>query len=295
MKKFTTILMSAAMLTSTLGAQAGNLWIIGDATNYGWSLDDATALLSTPATPDIYTGTIYLKADQDFKFMTTTDWSNDEWGSAEGATLTDGEIPLAMGKEDTGYGKIKVTENGNYMITVNLEEKKATIVKSDYQETEINLCSLFMVGDPTPGGWSVDQGTPLYQNQEAPYEYKSEAITLNEGTFKIATVIKGGGTWDAKYWYYKDVNDPDKMVLGQDGDEQWSIAKSGSYIVSVNLLDLSISIKDDDVNAIVDSIIDEPEAPVVYYNLHGTKVENPHDGVFIRVAGNQRSKVMIGK
>jgi hypothetical protein len=38
---------------------------------------------------------------------------------------------------------------------------------------------------------------------------------------------------------------------------------------------------------------DDNEAPIEYYNLNGVKVENPSNGVFIKVQGNKSSKVYI--
>ncbi len=283
---------AGALLCSAPAATAGCLWIMGDATPYGWSLDDATALLSEPSTPDIYTGTIYLKADQDFKFLTTTDWGNLEYGAKEGATLTDGKIELASGIEDSGYAKIKVSESANYLLTVDLADLTATITKSAYQDSEIKLCSLFIVGDPTEGGWSVDNGTPLYQNPEAPYCYGATKLALKEGTFKIATVIKGGGTWDNKYWYFRDADDANKMVLNQDGDIQWRIEKAGNYNIETNLNTLAISITEDTSTG-VDAIEAETAETPVYYNLSGVRVENPAHGFYICRQGKRATKVFI--
>ncbi|MDE5656249.1 MAG: SusF/SusE family outer membrane protein, partial [Muribaculaceae bacterium] len=126
MKKLYSI--AAALMLGAIGAQAGQLFVVGEATQYGWSLDDAQALLSTPENDNIYTGTLYLKADQVFKFLTTYEWGGTEYGAETGASLTDGKVALASGSNDNGYDQIKVAEDGNYLITVDTESLSATIV-----------------------------------------------------------------------------------------------------------------------------------------------------------------------
>ncbi len=43
----------------------------------------------------------------------------------------------------------------------------------------------------------------------------------------------------------------------------------------------------------VEDIIANCDAPAVYYNLQGLKVENPENGIFIRVQGGKSSKVFV--
>lgn len=280
-------LMAASLLVSSaVVAQAGNLWIAGDATPYGWTLDEATALVSRPES-QIYTGTLYLTTNNGFKFLTTMDFGNDEIGAAAGETLTDGKIKLAKGTLDNGYDQIKVPENGNYYMSVNLETMEAEIVKSAYQESEIKYCSLFMVGSATPGKWELNNATPLYQEQNTPYVYKN-TVELEAGSFKIATAIKN---YDhPEYWYYKDASNPDKMVLGQEGDVQWEITKDGSYTVTANTVDNSISIKE--VSSGVADIATD-NAPAIFYTLDGVKVNNPAKGLYIVKQGSKVSKVIL--
>ncbi len=46
---------------------------------------------------------------------------------------------------------------------------------------------------------------------------------------------------------------------------------------------------------VVDSLISDDNAPVVYYNLQGMKVSNPTEGMYIRVQGSKSTKVLIRK
>ena len=49
MKNFKHIATAAILTATAFCASAGTLWVIGEATSYGWSTDDATSLVSTPA------------------------------------------------------------------------------------------------------------------------------------------------------------------------------------------------------------------------------------------------------
>ena len=295
MKYFAKLASVIALSMSAPALEVGNLWIIGDATPYGWSTDDATALLSDTDTPDVYTGTIYLKADANFKFMTQTDFGGHEYGASPGSSLTDGTIALAAGSFDEGYSQIQVPESANYRITVNTGDMTATIVKSDYQESEIGLCSLFLVGDPMPNGWSVDNGSPLYQDQTAPYIFRTSRLALKTGSFKIASVIKGGGTWDPKYWYFRDAADSNKIALNQSGDLQWNITDAGDYDITVNLLTsaIEIAVSQPGISGISGTYTDNTDAPVYYYTTTGIQVTNPTQGIYIRCQGDKTTKVYL--
>lgn len=297
MKKSTLILASMLVALGANSIQAANLWIIGDATPYGWSLDDATALLSTPENSSLYSGTIYLKANEDFKFMSVPDFGNTDYpqyGAAPDATLTDGKIDLASGSNDEGYGKIQVPESANYYITINTEALVATIVKAEYQTTQIGLCSLFLVGDATSGGWSVDDGTPLFQDKDTPYVYSAD-VELKNGSFKIATVMKGAGSWDPKYYYFCDPEDSGKIILANTEDTQWQIAENATYNVSVNTIQNTINIVKTDGSDSVDELVWENglNGATEYFTLTGVKVANPSNGIFIVKKGNKVYKQIL--
>jgi len=279
------------LITSTLCAKADCLWIIGEATPYGWDTDKATALLSAADSHE-YSGTIYLKAGQNFKFMTVPDWGNEEYGAAPGASLVNGEITLSKGTDDSGYGKLQVAENGNYDITVNTDAMTAKIVKSEYQDTEITICSLFLVGSATSGGWDVMNGTPLYQNAETPYKFKAENVSLDAGTFKIAIALKGACSWNPEYWYFRDATAENKIVKAQEGDIQWNIAENGTYTVAVNVIDNSISITPSVTSSISSVISDNNETPE-YYTLTGIRVNIPKTGVYICKKGKTTKKIIL--
>lgn len=291
MKLFTPLAIAAAMLASASAVSAQDrtdlLWVLGDATPSGWSCDDATALVA-PEGSKVYTGTMYLEADKIFKFLTKYDFGNEEYRAAqENATPgADGKVALVLTKDGNDY-QIHVSESANYQITVNGDALEATIVKSPYQETHVNFASLFIVGDVLTTGYSVDKGLVMVQNPALPVEYSVSGAELLPGKFKIATVLKGAGTWNGKYWYFRDADNDAKMVLNQDGDIQWNIAEAGKYDIKANVATGDITIAKTNQSGIEAVASEASDIPAVYYTIDGRKVDAPAAGsLVIKVAAD---------
>ena len=271
----------------------GRLYIVGNALSYGYSLDDARALLSLPETPAVFTGTIYLKANEEFKFLEHTEWGGPEYGVPTTDPIS-GLVALIKGSNDEGYSKLHVAEDGNYYMVLDTENLTIDINKADYQETQVSYTSLFLVGSATPGNWSVDNGTPLYQSKENPVEYSNAKIALKASpeSFKITTAIKGGGSFDSKYYFFRDADDSAKISTDGTDDRQWSVENAADYTVTVNTEASSISIKDNSETAIAE-VEAGVDLPAVYYNLQGVRVDNPAEGLYIEVKGNAARKVLV--
>lgn len=292
MKTLTKLAVAAVAMTSALSAAAQDradlLFVVGDAAPGGWDLNAVTAL--TSRTSNVYEGTVYLQADKELKFLTKYDWGKDEYHPATADSTPDenGDVALVLNGDDT---KIKLAESANYYITVDLNKMSVNFTKSAYQDAEIKYASLFMVGGATTGGWSVDSGTTLYQNQDTPYVYSRDNAEFATGTFKITTNLKGGGTWDAKYWYFAGAEDASKMALAQEGDVQWNIADAGIYSVTANTLtnDIEVKLVAENGEATSATIV-KHSAPVRYYNLQGAAVSEPKAGqILIGVDAQGRS------
>lgn len=299
MKKILRNTLSVLAMSVYVMAQAddnGRLYVIGDATPYTWDLDKAQALLATPGDATLYTGTLYLKADENFKFMESYEWGGTEYGLPEDATSpVSGEFSLATGTLDNGYGQIKVAVTGNYYISVNTSTLKADIHLSDYQDTPVEQTSLFLVGGATPGEWSVLDGTPLYQSVQNPYEYATEVDLKSGGeSFKIARSLRGACSFDSKFFYFRDGTDEGKISEDAEGDRQWSVPDADKYNVTVNTLDNTIVIEKYDQTGAADLIIAGDDAVTArYYNLQGQRVDNPVKGVYIKVSGRKTEKVVL--
>lgn len=292
MRNFTKLTVAAiCVVSAAVSASAQNrtdlLWVIGDATPYGWSCDEATAIVA-PSGSKVYSGTMYLEAGKDFKFLTKYDFGNMEY-RAEDANATpgaDGKVKLIYTAGDPD-NKIHVSESANYLITVDTEALEATIVKSAYQDSQVRYASLFIVGSVLSTGYAVDEGVVMTQDAQEPLTYTANAIDLGEGTFKIATALKGSGTWNPQFWYFRDVDDASKMVLNAEGDNQWPINKAGEYDVKASLLTNTLDIKES-ASAGIDDVATRPaDGPAAYYTIDGRKIANPAAGsLVIKIAAD---------
>ncbi len=268
--------------------RADVLFPAGDGTPWGWTLDEASALTAKPETPNIFEGTLYLQADKDLKFLKTFDFGNDEFRAVVNGSKPDasGKVALMLNGDDN---KFRVAESANYHIVVDADALTATIKKSPYQDANITLSSMFIVGAAAPNGWDIDHGTAMHQDAAAPYIY-SATTELKTGDFKLATVLKGARSWNKKYWIFRDATDDGKIVPASDEDNKWNITDPGTYTVTVNTKDNTISISK--TGGIEDITADSDIAPV-YYNLQGVRVSNPdHGQLLIRVAGDKATKII---
>ncbi|MDY5034543.1 MAG: SusF/SusE family outer membrane protein, partial [Prevotella sp.] len=75
-KNFTQrILCCIILAASTLTSQAAErLLIVGDGVWGGWAIDNSIVMMKDETNPDLFTATVQLKANSDFKFLTEADW-----------------------------------------------------------------------------------------------------------------------------------------------------------------------------------------------------------------------------
>lgn len=98
--------------------------------------------------------------------------------------------------------------------------------------------TLFLIGDATPNGWDAGNATALIAHSSTPGRFTWQG-RLNAGEFKFITTK---GSFSPSYNRGAASN---KLVLrtsDNQPDEKFAITESGSYTVSVNLLDLTISV-----------------------------------------------------
>jgi hypothetical protein len=137
---------------------------------------------------------------------------------------------------------------------INLEARIIALVASEAVSDQISevvtiaaksykpvSSTLYLIGDATPGGWSLDNATPLNPISKDPGGF---VITtdMEIGNFKLVTTKddflpsynRDGNASELRLIYRENDNDP---------DEQFHIDKSSKYRIAVNLLDLTISIE----------------------------------------------------
>ena len=292
-KTFTQRLLGCMLLAaSTLTVQAAErLLIVGDGVWGGWSIDNSIVMMNDAAQPDVFTATVSLKANSDFKFLTETEWGKLEYRAGDaGVTLSDGvSVALVSSDDNSNDNKFQVGETANYSIVCDLAAKTVTVTKAAYQDDEIKHTALWLVGSATTGGWDLGKATMILPSDDNPMVFRG-TVDLLEGEMKIAVNKYTGFN---QTFYLKDAADETKMVFGGD-DNKWNIAKAGQYDVEADVKNLTISIKEHTSTGI-NNMETTATATAEYFTLSGVRLSAPAKGICVKRLGNRVVKTINRK
>lgn len=134
-------------------------------------------------------------------------------------------------------------------------EKEFKIIEGNLP---IKTSSLYMVGNATPNGWSIDSPTPFTATEEDPLVFVWEG-DLYAGEMKLCLAP---GSWDVPFIRpltagaeigREDISDaPFKMHAGNP-DDKWNVTAAGTYSLSFDLRNWTMSTR----------FLKEPDGPVV--------------------------------
>lgn len=280
------------LAASTLTVQAAErLLIVGDGVWGGWSIDNSIVMMNDAAQPDVFTATVSLKANSDFKFLTETEWGKLEYRAGDaGVTLSDGvSVALVSSDDNSNDNKFQVGETANYSIVCDLAAKTVTVTKAAYQDDEIKHTALWLVGSATTGGWELGKATMILPSDDNPMVFRG-TVDLLEGEMKIA-VNKYTGY--GQTFYQRDAADDTKMTFGGD-DNKWNISKAGQYDVEADVKNLTISIVEHVANGIT-NMATTANATADYFTLSGVRLSAPAKGICIKRQGNRVVKTINRK
>lgn len=204
------------------------LYIIGSASPNGWSADNALELTSQ-ADPTVFVYQGGLGAGT-FKFITTKGQFLPSYN--KGADNT--KIVLRTSDSDPDE-QFSITETAVYKVTVSLLDLSITYEKVDLPA----YSEIYMVGDASPNGWDISNATKLVQSATDPFVFTYTGV-MNAGDFKFP--VNRNSDWGQDMFMRESDT---KMYLhhgGASDDEKWTITKKGFYVITLNLLDLSIDI-----------------------------------------------------
>ena len=287
-KMFCSLALAATVLTANA---ADRLLIVGEAVWGGWSIDNSIVMLNSTENPDVFKATVNLNANGTFKFLTTTDWGNLEYRAGDNdVTLAEGVAsPLVSTEENSNDKQFKVSETANYDIVCDLTAKTIVVKKANYQTNPLKHTALWLVGSATPGGWSIGDGVMLSPDADNPTVFKATA-NLVEGDMKIAV---NNQTGYGQTFYLRDTTDETKMVFGGD-DNKWNITKAGEYDVTVDVVNMTISITDVSSTGISSAEADSNVTPALY-DLGGNRVSSGilRPGCYIQKSGSKIKKIIV--
>lgn len=275
-------------------------------------LNGAGAWTASALTGGKYTFTV--TEDSYFTFTTDGDWSG-AWrpvspnAGKDYLISANGTVQAIASGSD---GCFKITAPGTYTVTPNASANSFTISGFGGDDpTPVPGDDLYIIGYVDGKDFSnTDYG--IKQSSQTGKVYKWNSVLVGDagaglGYFNIATIIGQTGTsedWDnfinngIRYGAAtKDaplsVTTPaDVKAYIPDVDcsacRSWAV-EPGTYAVTLDLGAMKISLSG--ASGIEDVEIND-NAPAVYYNFQGVRVDNPEGGMFIEVRGNKARKVV---
>lgn len=285
---FCSLALAATVLTANA---ADRLLIVGAAVWGGWSIDNSVMMLNTAENPDVFKATVNLNQNGTFKFLTTTAWGNLEYraGDKDVTLAEDVASALVSSEENANDKQFKVSETANYDIVCDLVAKTIVVKKAAYQTNPLNHTALWLVGSATLGGWSISEGTMLSPLADNPTVFTATA-DLVVGEMKVAV---NNQTGYGQTFYLRDTTDDTKMVFGGD-DNKWYITKAGKYDVTVDVVNMTISITETSSTGI-SSAECASGVTTALYDLGGNRLSSRtlRPGCYIQKKGSYTRKVMV--
>lgn len=246
--------MDLKIIEGELPIKTSTLYMVGDATPNGWSIDSPTPL--TPTADDalvfVWEGPLY-KGEMKL-CLTVGSWDAafirpEIHGTEINKTATvNQKFEMHAGDPDN---KWRVTEAGEYRLTFDLRHWQMStewlgeiVVKKDPLESE----TLYMVGDATPNGWSMDNPTPLTRDASNKYLFTWEG-NLNTGDMKAC--LEPDGTFSCPFLRPSsgDVEISSAGVSASDfvyttnPDDKWHVTEAGSYSITFDLENYTIHVE----------------------------------------------------
>lgn len=248
------MLVGLMMTLSTVSANAtDNLYLVGDAVRWKWN-PESSVMMNNKGN-DVFQVSVYLKANEEFKFLTVPAWGNVEYRAESLVTYLQPSVPAKLIK---GQGnplkeedfKFKVSKSANYDITCDLAKGSIVLTESAYQEKEINTPNLWIIGDETSVGWSITNGIKMERNATDPMKFSATVYLTNyvnsnkpeDSGFKFAINSQAG--WGQAF-YTKNPENEGKMIFDEssDTDIKWKVTEPGTYTINVDVDALTFSME----------------------------------------------------
>lgn len=240
--------------TETLAPAYDQLYFVGNPTDWGF-----VPMKRDVLDPYLFRFGKFFETGKggEFKFGTAEgSWENMYKAKNANAAYTDTQVEFVKDFDPDNKWVLKDEEcNKAYKICMDIRSGKERMMMSEFTPYDM----IYLVGDASPAGWSIGDATPM-QAMDNPYVFTWQG-TLNVGELKFTCDKKDdwNGAWfmpaeadkqpsgETEPMLFIDKSDeafkaqyPDVMVGGV--DQKWKIAAAGSYRITLNQLEETISI-----------------------------------------------------
>lgn len=205
-----------------------NLYIVGDATDGGWSNPVPTATQQfTRIDGASYGIVVNLTAGKSYLFLPVNgSWTNKYGGSSAtgGTLLADGSVP--------GSNTPAPATSGYYQIIVNFQTNTYTV--TPYLGPTPLPTNLFIVGDATDGGWN--NPVPVATQKFTRVSLSDYQLTVNLTAGKSYLFLPVNGDWSHKFGGSSATGGTILADGNVPSSNTPAPATTGSYLIDVNFL-----------------------------------------------------------
>lgn len=244
------------IIDGNLPIKTSTLFMVGDATPNGWNIDAPTPLTASEADPMIFEWTGSLNKGEMKLCLTTGNWdaafirpmtAGEEISKTN---ITNKTFDMHAGDPDN---KWKVTEEGKYKLSFDMRNwtfSTEYLGEKDKPAVEpIVADNVWMIGDATPGGWSLDDATQYTKDANNKYIFTWEG-DLKLGTLKACTKKDFSAAFirpsSANVAITKQGVAADDFVFTTSPDDQWEVKEAGKYRITLDLEHYTIKVEKKD-------------------------------------------------
>lgn len=211
------------------------LWFVGNPT--GWSFMPMTLDASDPF---IFYYNADLSAGGEFKIGTAEgNWDAVFFRPVVDQTAEGSDLEVDKWAGDPDY-KWNIA-GGVYKIKLDTRDMKIDIIPFT------PYAMIYMVGDASPNGWSIDDATPLTVTADPNKFTWTGSLNTGELKFTCDKQSDWNGDWFlASQAGIEPSGDVEKMIFsanGADPDNKWNITSAGTYTIELDQLQETVTIR----------------------------------------------------
>lgn len=254
-------MMTVNLLDSTLAMtesegvkpQFDQLYFVGNMTGWGFR-----AMTQDPLDNFLFRYGAFFDTGGDFKFGTADgSWENMYKAAVANAPYTDTRMELISGFDPDNKWYLQDSETGKaYKICVDIRKGNEKMMMREFTPYPM----IYLVGDATPNGWDLGNATAMTAT-DSPYIFTwTGSLRAGELKFSCDRQSDWNGAWflcasgndveptgATEHALFVDKSDDNfknqypEVNIG-DVDQKWKITSSGTYTITLNQLDETVSI-----------------------------------------------------
>ena len=232
------------IIDGNLPIKTSTLFMVGDATPNGWSMDNPTPFTQNADDPMLFTWEGTLNTGEMKLCLQSGSWDNpfirpaNNLEAISKSNVSGQTFVMWAGDPDN---KWRVTDAGKYRLTFDMRNWTMSTEYLGEKEKPavepISLEHLYIIGSATPGGWDWGQATELTKSSDYIFVYEGE---LKTGELKFS----GEKDWDDSFIHSpldgvkinKDGVEDEKFEYYAGGnDNKWKVEVQGKYRLTLDL------------------------------------------------------------